>query len=226
MNIIPKQIFMCDKTLQFITTFSKNWQKLNPDYKIHLYDDQMCTEFLLQEFGQLYVDIFNYITSGPIKADFWRICILFKKGGVYVDADNEPLQPLHSFIDPSASFVTCSSYFKTKPFIYNPNFIMCMPGEPILAQCIDWYINKFKKKEIFIYWNWSIMNCFTDVLKLQNFNKESGIYNLDSNHQYKVQIIKECPGKNHSDAHNMYNGVRVFNNRYKEWDAKTHSFKT
>jgi len=186
----------------------------------------MCKEFLLQEFGQLHVDIFNYIASGPIKTDFWRICILFKKGGLYVDADNEPLQPLHSFIDPNANFVTCSSYFKTKPFIYNPNFIMCLPGEPILAQCIDWYINKFKKKEIFVYWNWSIMGCFTDVLNLQNYNKDAGIYKLDSNHQYNVQIIKECPGKNHGDAHNMYNGVRVFNNRYKEWDAKTHSFKT
>jgi hypothetical protein len=40
----------------------------------------------------------------------------------------------------------------------------------------------------------------------------------------KIQIIKECAGVTHYDAHNIYNNMRVFNNRYADWDYNTHSF--
>ena len=39
-----------------------------------------------------------------------------------------------------------------------------------------------------------------------------------------VQIIQEVPGKEHYDAHNLYKGMRVFNNRYKDWDHVNHCF--
>ena len=44
-----------------------------------LYDDEMIKLFLLEEYGELYKNIFDYLVHGPIKADFWRICILYKK---------------------------------------------------------------------------------------------------------------------------------------------------
>ena len=43
---IPKIIYMCHRTLDDITYYSKNWLKLNPDFEIKLYDDKMCREFL------------------------------------------------------------------------------------------------------------------------------------------------------------------------------------
>ena len=42
----------------------------------------------------------------------------------------------------------------------------------------------------------------------------------------KIQILKECPGKNHYDAHNMFNGKRAFNNRYKDWNNDKHCFNS
>ena len=40
----------------------------------------------------------------------------------------------------------------------------------------------------------------------------------------KIQIIKEHIGNNHYDSHNTYKGVRIFNNRYKNWDGNLHKF--
>ena len=119
--MIPKIIYMCDKTLNYIKIYSQNWIKLNPDYEIKLYDNTLCEQFLLDNYSQLHCDIFKYIPDGPIKADFWRVCILYKYGGLYVDADNEPLVPLKDFIEEDVDFVTCKSYWDIMNF--NPNFI-------------------------------------------------------------------------------------------------------
>ena len=96
--MIPKDIYMCYKDLQTIQKYSKNWKKLNPDWKIKLYDDKRCRKFLLEKCGPLYLDIFDYVIDGPIKADFWRLCILNKFGGLYIDADIEPIKPLNTYI--------------------------------------------------------------------------------------------------------------------------------
>ena len=96
--MFPKVIYICNKNLDFIKHYSKNWKILNPDYEIKLYDDNLCNEFLKNEFSQLHSDIFNYIKDGPIKADFWRVCIVYKYGGLYVDADIEPLLHLKDYI--------------------------------------------------------------------------------------------------------------------------------
>ena len=99
-NIVyPKVIYFCNKILSEKDIVSaNNWKKLNPDYEIKLYDDEMIKKFLLEEYGELYENIFNYLKDGPIKADFWRICILYKNGGIYSDIDIMPLIPLSSFI--------------------------------------------------------------------------------------------------------------------------------
>jgi len=67
------------------------------------------------------------------------------------------------------------------------------------------------------------MCCFTNVLKLQNYNKLDGIY-IDLENNLRVQIIKECSGDHHYDAHNIYKNIRVFNNRSLNWNANSHSF--
>jgi hypothetical protein len=214
----PKQIFICDKTYDFITRYSSNWKRLNPEYDIILFDNDRCRHFLLTEFNQKHVDIFNYIESGPIKADFWRVCTIYRYGGLYVDADAEPIVPLDHYIDTSVDFVTCSSYGPN----FNPNFIFAKAGDGLLKLCIETYEKMYDDRVPFSYWDWSIMTLFNKVLKLENYNKEPGIYYDASGKKY--QIIKEIPGTNFYDDHNMYNGLRVFNNRYSNYNCFTHSF--
>lgn len=54
-----------------------------------------------------HVKLFQWIPDGPIKADFWRVCVLHTFGGVYSDADNEPLVPLSDFVRDDVSMTTC-----------------------------------------------------------------------------------------------------------------------
>ena len=157
--MIPKTIYMCYKNLAHIVTYSKNWTKLNPDWQIKLYDDQMCADFLLNEYGTLYADIFNFIPDGPIKADFWRVCIINKYGGLYVDADIEPLVSLETYIVPDVDFITCISYNfspTANAWKFNPHFIMSNADNIILSDCINSYVNYYKNKIPYSYTEWSI----------------------------------------------------------------------
>ena len=70
-----------------IKHFSENWKRFNPDFEIKLFDNNMCEEFLNNNFSIKHATIFRYISDGPIKADFWRVCVLYKNGGIYIDAD-------------------------------------------------------------------------------------------------------------------------------------------
>ena len=225
---IPKVIYFCNKTLDKMKEYSDNWKRLNPEYEIRLSDNTMCETFLFHEYSPLHRDIFRFIKDGPIKADFWRICILNKYGGVYSDIDNEPLIPIRMFLETDVDFVTCSAYMEGTKF--NPNFIMSNKNNIILEKCIEWYIHKYTKRHKYSYWGWSIMKAFTDILHLDNYRLQDGIFYLNPDkenkeNQMKIQIMKECRGKNHYDDHNVYNGKRIFNNRYKEWNYATHCFK-
>ena len=221
MSWYPKKIYMCDKTYEFIEKYSQNWKKLNPDFEIELFDDEKCIQFLQDNYGSIYVDIFKYIPDGPIKADFWRLCILFKKGGIYIDADNEPIVPLHNFLEPNVDFITCSSYHKNG-YYFNPNFIVCKPDNIFIKEAINIYLKLYENhKDDYTYLGWSIMDILSKAMPIKYYSRKEGIYKLK---KHKIQIIEERPGKNHWDAHNMYKGVRVFNNRYASYDANNHKF--
>ena len=217
--MIPKIIYMCHKELYYIKKYSKNWTKLNPKYKIELYDNALCKKFLLNEFSETHSQIFDFIPDGPIKADFWRCCILYKRGGVYIDADIEPLIPLRDYIADNVNFVTCISsnfnngmQFVTKTYNMNPHFIMAEKGEKLLETCISKYLFYYKAKIKYDYWKWSICHFLVipEVTK-----KKSQIIYIDSR---KFQFILEKDNKEECE----FNGKIVFNNRYKNY--KDHKF--
>lgn len=205
--MVPKVIYMCYKTLDKIKIYSQNWRTLNPDYEIKLYDDELCKEFLLQEYSQLHLDVFNFIKDGPIKADFWRVCIINKYGGLYVDADIEPLVPLRTYIDDDDDFVTClSSNFKHSDplFQFNPHFILSNKNNIFLQNCIDSYIKLYTSMAIsYDYWAWSICG----LLIIQGLKERKSQLAYVNNKKYKFLC-------EHDYTNCEYNGIIVFNNRY------------
>ena len=208
---IPKVIYICHKKLDKIKIYSQKWKELNPEYEIKLYDDELCQQFLLTEYSQLYLDIFNFIPDGPIKADFWRVCIIYKYGGLYVDADINPLVPLSEYIENNDDFVTClsatvSSYITGYQF--NPHFILSKKNNYILKYCIDKYIDLYTNhKKSYSYWGWSICSQMNMPFVKQ---KKSQIILLN-NQKYKFLLelddLNTC----------VYNGKVVLHNRYDEY---------
>lgn len=57
----------------------------NPEFKHHLYDDNECRKFIEKNFDSNILNAYDKLIPGAYKADFWRYCILYKKGGIYMD---------------------------------------------------------------------------------------------------------------------------------------------
>jgi mannosyltransferase OCH1-like enzyme len=206
---------MCHKNLDKIQIYSKNWKKLNPEYEIKLYDDEMCKDFLLNEYSQLYLDIFNFLKDGPIKADFWRVCILNKYGGLYVDADIEPLVPLNEYIDNDDEFATCISNNFNKynlTWQFNPHFILSNKNNPILENCIKAYILKFNARISYDYWGWSICNFFIIYGVTEKKSQILYLNNMKFKFLCEDTTLSNCE----------YNGRIVLKNRYDSY--KDHNF--
>ncbi len=232
---IPKVIYLSYKTKNIPDYVIEKWKEVYPDYEVKLYDNNDCIDFLNKEYGQEYVDIFNFIKDGPIKADFWRVCILYKYGGIYSDIDVEPLVNINKIIYSDTTFITCLSLAYK---LINPHFIVSEPNHKILKMCIDEYLEMFKNKKEYSYWGWSIVFIMKKVLYniFNEYLTEEGIYFDKDNNKYQflkenidlsfsILNIKGIWRKITNNGNGMYckyNNIKVLNNKYD--DYINHSF--
>jgi hypothetical protein len=217
--MIPKTIYICHKNIETIKPYAQKWLDLNPNYKLELYDDNRCQEFLINEFSPDHLELFNFIKDGPIKADFWRLCILYKYGGVYADADIVPLVPLSEYINPTMNFVTCLSVYNNN-INFNPHFIMSEPNNEKINKCISWYL-VFRLKKEYSYWGWSIVQLFNVIFKdiRRNYAETDNA---------NIQILYEKYATNGTSPYDFYceyKNVRVMNCRHIDYDYDNHVYK-
>ncbi len=222
-NDIPKVIYICYKTKNIPNYIIPNIKKLYPDYEIKLYDDNDCIKFLKDNYGQLYVDIFNFLKDGPIKSDFWRICVLYKYGGIYFDLDVEHFKNLNEIIDNDTDFVTIKTNNLYKKTV-NPAIIITKSNNYIIKNCIDIYLEKYRNNIPYEYWTYSITDIMFKILnnKLKTELNKDGIYYDNYNNKYQF-IIEQVPSIN--DAYFEYNGIKIANTRYNKYNSDNHTFE-
>ena len=206
--MIPNQIFICHRDLASLRYTYNRWKYFNPTYDVHLFDDETCKQFLETHFGSLHREIFEFIKDGPIKSDFWRLCIVYELGGIYVDCDIELLTPLDKFIDPKSDIVTVisSNFIDTNSeWAFNPHLLAARPKDSDIKRCIDRYIDLYNNKHPYDYWQWSICRLFT--IPHTSITKDTNIVNINSM-------------KNDNKFDNSFNNIFFFNKNYcifKKW---------
>uniref|UniRef100_A0A6C0D2V6 Alpha 1,4-glycosyltransferase domain-containing protein n=1 Tax=viral metagenome TaxID=1070528 RepID=A0A6C0D2V6_9ZZZZ len=237
---IPRQIFLTWKDNNLPSNVLDNWKVLNPSYNVHLYTDDDCYEFLLQTFSKEYADYFREIPFGPIKADWWRICILYTKGGVYVDADVEPIGvPFDSILHDCTSF-TCIG--NTNDHVFQA--ILAFPAnDPILEECITLLYDKRpmvqnyiqqKRNDFSFYGTLSgTSDMYHSILRFFNQNKIYGdsYYIVPKTSKmpspYILKLAQEGCGEDYSTCTSFFNTVPLFKSRYanyvSEWMVHDHA---
>ena len=221
---IPKRIYICHKNINCLTMTHNKWKKLNPNYEIYLFDDFMSEQFLLNEYSQLHYNVFKFIPDGPIKSDFWRLCILYKYGGIYVDADIHPLIPIDNYLIPTSDFVTCITKANRN---FNPHFIAVKKKEHILQLCINEYIEMYtNKRHLYDYWKWSIVHIINKYLNTLRNPKISTVVFKNKKFQFFIETTNyylRSPSLH--DYYCVFNNVRLFNSRYINYHPYEHQFK-
>jgi len=90
----------------------KIWNNLKlyaPDYKIIFYNDDACYNFIEKNFNQQYAEKFKHLELGCHKADFFRYCVMYCEGGIYLDIKIEPKIHFKNIFDHETEniFYTC-----------------------------------------------------------------------------------------------------------------------
>lgn len=74
-------------TLPIYANFSFNrW--LTPEFEYRYQTDEDCAAFVEKHFPGRYAKAFSRLQVGAAKADFWRILVILKYGGLYLDIDS------------------------------------------------------------------------------------------------------------------------------------------
>lgn len=222
-NNFDKIIHITYKSIEKLLDIKKQWIELNPEYTVILYDDNDCKNFLLEYYGQLFCDIFDYIKDGPIKSDFFRVCVLYIYGGIYVDADIKPLVPLNTFLENDIEFCTCVSYNYKKKYLewaYNPHFIVSKKFNYNLYDTIQKYVYYYNQKIQYSYWGWSVCKLLTNInidFDYKSNDKNIFIYNnrkyqfLLENAESNDNIVLNCNNISEYKANNNNNNISIEN---------------
>lgn len=213
--MIPKKIYLCYKHKNIPSVVLDEIKSLNPEYKVDLFGNHECREFLGDEFGGDYADCFTFIPDGAIKADFWRCAIIFIRGGVYFDVDVHHLRGIHEYLDPNATFLTSTSWHEPT---MNPIVLMSRPRNESLEICLNWYVSSFRNKLPYSYWGWSICHRLTEALvKTIGFssnNKPQMIRNKNDLYQF---VSEDKKSGRRQEFFTHWNDMKILNNHREEY---------
>ena len=103
-QVIPFNVWQTWTTVHLpprIARIVRRFRKLNPEYSHHLYTDLDCNNFIREHYGGSDVEKAYFRINpayGAARADFWRYCVLYVHGGVYLDIDSTCELPLKKLI--------------------------------------------------------------------------------------------------------------------------------
>ena len=159
---IPKQI---------IQTYAKNdisnilhlnsiytFQELNPEYEYIFFNNQECRQFIKENFDEETLYYYDLLVPGAFKADFFRYCILYIKGGCYFDCKQILRYPLSTIISENSELLLCQDFHESG--LFNAILISCPKNMLFLKaiQTIKYKIKNFQN----IYGNLQ-KNIYNDV---------------------------------------------------------------
>jgi mannosyltransferase OCH1-like enzyme len=208
--IIPLNIFQTwhsKKLPSMMKEYTKLIQYNNPEFKYYLFDDNDCIEFIKNNFEPDVLEAFNKLVPGAYKADLWRYCILYIKGGIYLDIKYKPVKDF-KFINlvEKEHWVLDAD----KKGIYN-GLMICKAGNPILYSAIKQIVENVSNN---FYGEKSLEP--TGPLLLEKYFNEEEKNNFDMKHTFYINYKKYIcfsPSKNHNksedyiifESYNNYN---------------------
>jgi mannosyltransferase OCH1-like enzyme len=123
----------------------KKWIDLNPMCKDVWYTPVQCKSFL-KEFDIRVYNAYNKLKPIAFKSDLWRLCILYKYGGIYADCYTTPYKTIKVMLERFSGNNTFISVLDgDKKGIHN-GFIIVTKQHPFLLRCIENIVENVEAK--------------------------------------------------------------------------------
>ena len=161
--MIPKILWQTAKSVDYINDFQnvqnlKSWVSNNPDLEIRFMDDNACYAFIKENFPKDIYDVFVSLPLGVMRADFWRVAVVYINGGIYSDVDVFCRQCIDDLLKDES--IVLLQEINTDTHVAN-FFFAAEPKHPFLKEVIDLMIK-----------NYSIAFDINSELLVQNFGMD------------------------------------------------------
>jgi len=146
-KIVHQTFYTSNLPEDIVNIIIKN-KRLCPLYKFIFYNDNDCQVFIKKNFDEKIFNAFMKINNcyGAMKADFFRYCVLYKIGGVYLDIKSSIKKPLGLIIKPDDSCLLdiprnyLEPWRKNAP-TYEQWLLIFEPKHPYLLEIINNMVN-------------------------------------------------------------------------------------
>jgi len=120
--------------------------------------------FVREHFPAEVLGAYQQLQIGAAQADLWRLLVLQKFGGVYMDIDAHLVWPLHWSVPPEATEL----YLRIKTGEISNYFIASAPNSPRLQRVIDRVVQNIRERSSENVYNLTGPGVFNEVLGSDN----------------------------------------------------------
>ena len=192
-----------------------NFERFAQNYERFVYDDAEIEEFLSFHFHPSVLDTFKGLKRGAHKADLFRYCVLYVRGGIYMDIKTELITPIENLF-PDGIVTTVMTNNRA---IYQ-GIIAAPPRQPIFLTLIEGILRSRPNP---------VYNLF--LLEFMRYIKADGgkaIEGFTSGHKHNYKLLTEKCSKQKHDCYDgldryglcckvTYKGQEIIKTRYAEY---------
>ena len=169
----------------------KSWTDLNPEYEHYFFNEEDRITFIEKNFDNRILLTYLRLLPGAFRADLWRCCVLYVKGGVYVDSDMVCLKNLNELISETDTFIITRDDPMSIKFLAN-GFIASTPNHPFLKKQIDNIVDNVENLRMRYYLDISGPGLLGKSVNEICGRNEHGEYELGMNNLngYEFKVLK------------------------------------
>ncbi len=121
-----------DKAPPLVRACARSWQQMNPDWKVHLVDENTISDF-----APAYAGILAPNASRTARSNIARLSLLQQNGGVWADSTLFCQQPLDEWL-PKVWHADFFMFSEPRPYRYSDIwFLASAPGTHLISSWLD-----------------------------------------------------------------------------------------
>ena len=167
-SAIPRTLWQTNYTNRVTLPVYINYlfnRLLSYDYEYRFMITEDRSDFIKSNFSTEIFESYSRIQIGAAQADFWRLLVLYKLGGVYMDIDAHLIWPLSSIIKAEQTEL----YIVIKKGEISTYFIASQSDNANLKKMIDIILNNIEEnkiKNIYVLTGPGVLNQVLDMDKV------------------------------------------------------------
>lgn len=141
--MIPPILWQTAKSENDLFVFKSHiysWVENNPTIDNRFMNDAMCENFIRDNFSDEVFFVYTSLPLGIMRADMWRIAVIYINGGIYADMDTVCHTNIYNLLQ-DKDIVVCEEHTGSNDVANY--FFAATPNHPVLKTTIDNMVESF-----------------------------------------------------------------------------------